>query len=712
MTRPLSRELRSLRELADCHGVLTSYRDASAERSVRASPETLVAVLRALGSPIERPGDAPAALEARRREIGDRWLDPVVIAWTGETRDVILRLPARRARGSVHIEIHLETGEIRRSASASPEGELRRAAGLAGSDTADRPIPLPAGIPPGYHRLRIRMGRARREALLIAAPRKGFIPGGRRHGRMWGVFVPLYAIQSDRSWGAGDLTGLQSLIAWAGERGGGVVGTLPLLACFLDEPFEPSPYSPASRLYWNEFYLDVARLPDLERCADARRMIASTEFEREIAALRASPLVDYRRGMALKRRVLALLARDFFGRATGEREEFERFLRTRPRLRDYARFRAACERRRGSWRTWPVRQRDGTLGPRDYEGSAERYHLYVQWRTDQQMGALSAEARRTGPGLYLDFPLGVHPDGFDVWREGRLFADGASVGAPPDAFFTRGQNWGFPPLHPEEMRRREYAYTIACLRRLMEPAGILRLDHVMGLHRLFWIPRGLDPSGGAYVRYRSEELYAILALESHRNRTLLVGEDLGTVPPQVRPAMARHGVQRSFVVQYEAGPDPDRALPRPPASSLACLNTHDMPTFAAYWRGRDIRDRASLGLLDAAGVRKEMRLRAATTRALVRRLRRDGFLRGRRASRSDVLAACLHRLAAGPARIVIVTLEDLWGEQKPQNTPGTGAERPNWRRKTRYNLERLFRHGNVASVLEGVNRCRKEKSRG
>ena len=319
-------------------------------------------------------------------------------------------------------------------------------------------------------------------------------------------------------------------------------------------------------------------------------------------------------------------------------------------------------------------------------------------------GTLSSGSRKL---LYLDLPLGTSYDGYDVWRRRDLFALQASAGAPPDDFFTKGQDWGFPPLHPERIREDGHAYFRACFANQLRYAGILRIDHVMGLHRLFWIPNGAGPPEGTYVRYPAEELYAILCLESHRHRARIVGEDLGTVPPYVRPTMARHGLRRMYVVQYELTPARRQALGKIPKASVACVNTHDMPPFAAFLDALDVDDRVSLGLLDGEEARREKIARQELARALTDFLRKRGRLpwTGGDPGGEALLRACLHHLAASAAETVIVNLEDLWLERAPQNTPGTSAERPNWRRRCRAIPSRS------SARLPGVDRALREIDR-
>ncbi len=454
---------------------------------------------------------------------------------------------------------------------------------------------------------------------MIAAPRRAFGTAGEMPP-LWGVFLPLYALSTRASWGAGDLSDLGRLIDWTAGLGGGVVATLPLLAAYLEEPCEPSPYSPASRLFWNELYLDPRACPELDAAPAARRLVDSPELRREVEALRAAPLVDYPRLMALKRRVCEEMAHRFFSRPSARQEELARFVKAKPEVETYAAFRAVLDRRGEAWPRWPERLREGALAAADYDEEDRRYHLWVQWAMSEQMRALALDARRRGPGLYLDLPLGAAGDSYDVWRQPRLFARDATAGAPPDTFFTKGQDWGFPPIDPERQRRQGYAHLVDCLRHHLEHAGMLRIDHVMQLHRLFWIPRGMGAADGVYVRYPAEELYALLSLESHRHRAAIVGENLGTVPPEVGEAMGRHGILGMYVAQYELQPGNEGRLRTPPADSAASLNTHDMPPFAAFWKGDDIKDLEDLGLYDAAQAHGEGERRRAIRREMAEQL--------------------------------------------------------------------------------------------
>lgn len=693
MTEGHRPSLRALRELARENGVQTSYLDTASRRRV-ASEAALLGTLGALGVPVTRPEDAAAALEDLRRARRDRLIEPVIVAPRGRLSFAVT-LPARRASDRITWQLVTESGEER-------AGEEK---GRASSSSHD-PIVVGERLPAGYHVLRVAAGEAAAQALVIATPWERPRDDGRRG---WGVFLPLYALRSERSWGVGDFTDLAELAEWTGGLGGETVATLPLLAAFLDEPFEPSPYSPASRLFWNELYLDVAGVPELTGSPKARAQLSSRFVTETMRELNRLPLVDYRRAMWSKRKVLEAMSESFFERPDGARwESFRRFLATKPNVEHYARFRAAGEAHRAPWTAWPARERAGRLPPAGGNRPAFRYHQYVQWLAAQQMADLAARARRAGTGLYFDMPLGVNSASFDVWQERRVFALEAAAGAPPDQFRPGGQNWGFFPLHPQRVREQGYRYPIACLRHVLSHANVLRIDHAMSLHRLYWVPQGLDTADGAYVRYPWRELYAILDVETRRAGAVIVGEDLGTVAAEVRVAMARHGVHRLYVLPFEVTPDPRQAICPPPRRSFAGLNTHDMAPFAGYWRGQDIDLAEKMGWVDRAEAKADRTMRQRQRVAVVSFLRRRGHLPAKGAVRTrDVLSACLTHLSDGVARMVVVNLEDLWLETRPQNVPGTTDEYPNWRRVARHPLERIRRLPTVLATLRRIHATRK-----
>jgi len=722
--------LDALHQLARARGVQLAYRDVRGERQA-ASAEALLAVLAALGEPVGRPEDAPEALAALRARRAARRAEPVAVAWEGRPAGVEVLVPRAALGGRVAARLELEDGRwqsSRRSLDRLPDapagrvggGPAARGAGEDG-DPVRKLLPLPPRLSPGYHRLRLDFDDGVRiETRVIAAPERAFVRDDRPH-RAWGAFVPLYALRRDegRDWGVGDLGDLEALGGWVGERGGAAVATLPLLAAFLGSegrgedtvPFEYSPYAPASRLAWNETYLDPERLPELARAPEARALLDGEELAAELATLAAGRLVDWAGVAAAKRRVLEPLADAFFfDPEEARRDAYDELLHRRPELAEYAAFRAAGERLGKPWQEWPDRLRSGDLRVGDFEEAARRYHLYCQFACEEEMRRLSQALAPLGTGLYLDLPLGVHPASFDAWRWRELFAAGASAGAPPDPFFSQGQSWGFHPLDPERSREEGHRYWIAALRHSLRHAGMLRIDHVMQLHRLFWVPVGADARDGAYVRYPEEELYAILCLESHRSRTEIVGENLGTVPERVNRAMERHAVHGMFVLPWEIDREEGtRRLHRPaPPSTVASVGTHDMPTFRAWWEALDVDDRVALGGLgdeEAGHERYLRRQERATWRA---RLAAAGRLSTREADDpAAVHGAALESMGESEARLVIVALEDLWGETEPQNVPGTWRERPNWRRRAARTLEEAAADRGAEEALARLDAVRR-----
>jgi len=699
-----------LHQLARLYNVQTAYYDVDHHRQ-QTSKDSLLAVLRALGAPVSSLNEISSAIRGKRLSIWQRILEPVTIVWGRECPVIKACLPVNLADSCLKGHLELESGEQKFFQWSADELTYLGCCEIEGTSYVVKEIRLPETLTWGYHRFIVEIKGNYAETLVISAPHKAYSPPEESKKRKWGTFLPTYALQSQNSWGSGDYSSLESLADWVVEMGGSVMTTLPLLPVFLDEPFEPSPYAPVSRLLWNEFYISIDSVPELARCLQARALLQSSSFQTEIKEQRALPLVDYRRQMFLKRRILEELGRFLLMETSDRCADFQSFIQANPVVEDYARFRAAMERQQAPWYLWPQPLRDGTLRESDCDERIQHYYMYTQWLAHQQVLSLAEKSREKDMMLYFDLPLGVHPEGYDVWRERSIFGLDVSAGAPPDAVFTRGQDWGFPPLHPDNIREQGYRYIIDSLRHHLKHAGILRIDHVMSLHRLFWIPKGLDADHGVYVHYRAEELYAILALESHRYKSIVVGEDLGTVPPYVRPEMAKHGLHRMYVVHYELACNPRKPLGQIPGNAVASLNNHDMPTFSAFWQGLDIQERLSMGLLDRKDAQVEKRNRQACKDALVSFLHSKNLLKEDNAEIRDILRACLLFLSGSKARTVLVNLEDLWLETQPQNVPGTNDKYPNWRRKARYTLEDFYQLPNVYGIMKEIDGLRKHRGK-
>lgn len=707
---PTPEQFEKLRKLACVKGLQPEYQSTFGG-AIAAPPEALIAVLRSLGVTLKEDlSDLDSTLAKAAGESFLQLTEPATVAWDGRGAKFPVRTLAHERALRAQLHIKLEGGQPIRLKIDLTRLPIKRRVELDGKSYVERVIALPVTLPIGYHDAVLSLGRRRQRVLIISAPMKAYRDSTiASEKKLCGVFSPLYSIHTKRSWGIGDFRDLGEFVYWATEAGCDFVGTLPLYSGFVDRPIEePSPYSPVSRLFWNEIFVDPRLSTEWLESPKARKLAESRSFCREVERLQKSKLVDYRGVARLKRKVFEVLADEFFARGREQTRGFRAFLKAKPLTESYAEFRAVCEKQNKMWQEWPERLRDGRIKSGDYNVAAKRYHLYVQWLAHTQLMGLSKRSRCGGLGIYLDFPLSVHAGGFDTWKERESFGTRAAAGAPPDTTHTTGQDWGILPLHPENSRRTGYRYFRACLENQMQYCGVLRLDHVMSLYRLYWVPAGLGAKNGVYVRYNCEEMFAILTLESHRHQCMLIGEDLGTVPPEVREQMTKHEILRMYVQSRSVKNDPKQPLNPEPPNSIAGLNTHDMPPFASFWRYLDLIDKVELGHLDRKKLDEKIKSRQQMQRQVVALLKREKFLRAvKGVGKSEeelarILMASLVRLARGPAKAMIVNIEDLWLEVNPQNVPATWKERPNWRRKLRFSLEDLFEADRYFSMLRRV----------
>jgi 4-alpha-glucanotransferase len=695
-----------LKELARLYDVQTSYFDVNHRRSIF-PPESLLEVLKALGAPVNAIKDVPRALRERNQFLLKNIVGPVTVAWNGVRPRVKICLPQSQDGIALDCRLETEEGDKKEWKVNFKDLPVISSVEAEGVRYVNKIVALPETLPWGYHNFFIEGKGCSGKTTVISAPLKTYRPDGGKNGREWGAFLPLYALRSAKGWGSGDYTALEKLGEGIGGLGGNIIATLPVLPVFLNEPFEPGPYAPVSRLLWNEFYVDINAIPELQECAAARALVGSAGFKKEIEAQQAEQTVDYRKIMSLKRRVMTELSKYLLTSNSRRLTELKKFAGENPIVEKYACFRAVVDKTRTTWQQWPQRLQDGEILAGDYDNEDRDYHLYAQWIAHQQIEKLAENSRKKNIKLYFDLPLGVHGGGFDVWQHRQIFAAGATAGAPPDAVFTGGQNWWCPPLHPQKIREQGYRYVADYLRHHLKYASMLRIDHVMGMHRLYWIPQGAEASRGVYVRYRAEELYAVLAVESSRSRSVIVGEDLGIVPSYVRPAMSRHGLHRMYILYYEILEKASGKLNKIPPKTIAALNTHDMPPFAGFWREDDIRERKELGLTDDKGMRQETRERHAVKIGLASFLRGRKYLKNTSPGSGEALKACLAYMSASRARFVLVNLEDLWLETRAQNVPGVGDKYPSWKNKARYNLEEILESPEVIGALKEVNGIRK-----
>jgi len=678
---------------------------------------SLTALLAALGVSAATPQEVADAIRAAELKCWRAVVPPtLVVREEAAPWKVRLNLPAAEADSPLTWRITEESGARREGALHLASLEVVESVDLDGERFVARDCPLPVATRCGYHRLAIlHDGVMLGEAAFIVVPAQCFRPSAvENEGRVWGAAAQLYAVRSECNWGIGDFTDLATLLSQWGARGAGVVGVNPLHALFPHNPEHASPYSPSSRCFVNVLYLDVEAIPDYAECEEALRQVRTPEFQSRLKALRAAELVDYTGVAQIKLPMLELCFVHFRNHhlafSTLRAQAFRAYQSAHaPALRRHALFEALQEHFHRAdpqvwgWLAWPEAYRDPAAAEvaRFAESHLERveFYEYLQWQAELQLEAVGRRSMELGlgVGLYQDLAVSVDRGGAEAWANQDMYAIAASVGAPPDGFNLRGQDWGLPPLAPERLRAAAYAPFVATLRANMRHAGALRIDHVMALARLFWVPQGREPRDGAYVHYPFEDLVGIVALESHRNRCMVIGEDLGTVPDEVRATLARVGILSYRVLFFERQHSGEFKPPAEyPADSLVTAATHDLPTLAGYWEGRDLALRQELGLFPTEEAHREQVLARAQDRArLLGALERGGLLPEGASvdpqSLPEMTSALLRQLqvflARGPARVLVVQLEDVLGVREQVNLPGTTSEYPNWRRKLPLALE-------------------------
>lgn len=534
---------------------------------------------------------------------------------------------------------------------------------------------MPADAPFGYHRLHRDDGA---EQLLITGPGRCHLPPDLL---AWGWAIQLATTRSRDSWGIGDLADLRELAAWSASAGAGFVAVGPLGAPNPGPEPEPSPYYPSTRRFGHPLHLRIEEVAGASALADELTVLATAG-----RALNRERRVDRGRVASLK-----MAALDRIWQATTDRSAFEAWRAERGiALERWATFVVLTERFGAGWQGWPEPFRDptGSAVARVATESADRvaFHAWVQWCFDQQLRAASAPLMRIA-----DMPVGVDPGGFDAWEWQDQLALDMSVGAPPDRFNAAGQSWGLPPFIPGRLREARYAPFIETIEAQLRHAGGLRIDHVLGLFRLWWIPSGEDPARGAYVRSHTDELLEIVALESHRAGALVIGEDLGTVPPGVRSELRRRRLLSTRLALFERGRP--RSYPR---QSFAGVTTHDLPTVAGVWTGSDLADQAGSGALPDPEAMALLRSRLARASAA-----------GAEASLDDVVHGLHAGLAASRSMLVAATLEDALGVEERPNVPGTVAsQRHNWSLALPAPLEEVLGHPGVVAMAETLRRSR------
>jgi 4-alpha-glucanotransferase len=718
-----------IEKLARLRGLGDAYHNYRGELQYF-SLETKAGILRAMGCAVD---DATAlAAEIAQIEVA-RWRKtlPVVATAQGARIGFDINVTARQFGGTIVWRVLLEDGSrLDGAVSSAVCAEVWRGE-VGGSWITRRRFELGADLPPGYHEFEAKIaGGAADRCLLIVSPRKCFEPPALAAGRrLWGVAVQLYTLRSNSNWGIGDFGDLKMLIRWLAPCGAGFIGVNPLHALAPADPARSSPYSASSRHFLNVLYISVPQVAEFEDCTAARARVADPEFAHRLDSLRAGQLVDYRGVAESKFEILELLYQDFrdkhlAARTRRGRDYLDFVARRGLPLQMHARFDALDRHFRealgsaSGWMSWPQEYRDvnGSAAARfalEHREEVE-FFAYLQWLAHEQLVRAQALTRELGMpiGLYGDYAVGANPSGSETWMDHSGYCLGAEIGAPPDPLALKGQGWGIPPADPAALQAQRLQGFIQLIRDNMRYYGALRLDHVMSLYRLWWVPAGCPATAGAYVHYPLQELLTVLSLESARSSCLVVGEDLGVVPDAMRQAMPEFGLYHYKVLLFQKIAGRFRRPDEYERQALAAATTHDLPTLHAYWEARDIELRRRLNLYPSTEIESDVvRQRDHDREMLLIALREQGINPAHPNAPlepyTEELGQALHLyLARSSAALVALQIDDLLGMTDPVNVPGTFAEYPNWQRKVTASIEDMAARGDLKARLAEINRAR------
>jgi 4-alpha-glucanotransferase len=717
-----------IERLARARGIGDAYYTYKGELK-HFSLATKSAILRAMHCRI----DDAAALE--RQIFESEATHPVglvgdVVVLRNGARVARINTPAIERNALLHWRVELEGGGERagdiRAWDLPERGSWQRD----GSWYVLRDLALPEDLPLGYHRLHLELEFAGSESCpLIVTPDRCHEPAKLAQGaRLWGVAVQLYTLRSATNWGIGDFTDLREVLRMAAAAGADFVGTSPVHALFPSDPMLYSPYSASSRHALNVMFIDVAAVPEAKGSRRAQAMLTDPAFRARLARVREATQVDYAGVASLKMPVLRAAFERFrdehLARHTPRAAACRAFLRERGEpMRLHILFDALdgyLRRTHGSgagWHNWPQEYRhpDSPAVRRFAETHADEvdFHGYLQWLAAEQLAAVRQLARELGlsVGLYGDYAVGVNASGSETWSDQTLYCTGAAIGAPPDPIGLGGQEWGIPPQDPRALRRAAYAPFVALIRASMRHCGALRLDHVMALFRQWWVPRGLKSADGGYVHYPLEELLGVVALESQRQQCLVVGEDLGVVPDEIRRALPQFGVYHYKVTMFEQKDGEFVAPADYVRHALATVTTHDLPTLHGWWSGHDIDIWEKLGFHADPEVTALARSdRAEARERLLRALRAEGLWTATDDAvpgYSEELSVAVHLfLARSRAALVTVQIEDIIGMLEPVNVPGTSSEYSNWTRRVTADSAAIFARPQTRKLAAALTAAR------
>ncbi|MCC5852203.1 MAG: 4-alpha-glucanotransferase [Alkalimonas sp.] len=713
-------------------GIESSYTDAYGQPQ-QVSESSQLALLTALGLDCTDEDSLTASIQQQQARWWQQPLLPVSVQQQDQPLHLELRLALSQANEPISLNLITEDGKQQRFSLTPVDGELLQVVQQQEQEFHLYQHALAQHLPPGYHRLRITSPAALRcEQSLIVTPAQCYQPKTFAEQKQWGVSVQLYGLRSERNWGIGDFTDLQQLLRVLAKQGADFVGLNPIHALYPAMPEHASPYSPSSRRWLNCSYLDVTAMPGYQQSVECQQWVGRAEFQQQLKEQRSRDWVDYSAVMALKLPVLKLLHQWFCQHGDAAlHADYSRFKdEGGESLQQQALYDALHaelyqqDPQHWGWPNWPedYRRPDSAAVKafRKQHAEALDFYCYLQFCADQQLARAQAVAKEAGMllGIYRDLAVGVSEASMEIWANPELYCRDASVGAPPDPLGPQGQNWGLPPMSPWQLFQQGYRPFIDLLRSNMQHAGALRIDHVMALLRLWWVPNtAADARGGAYVYYPIMDLLGILALESQRQQVVVIGEDLGTVPDGIRDLLTQHGVYSYRVFFFEQAQDGGFISPAHyPEQALATLCTHDLPTLIGFWHCDDLKLGQQLGLYpDEAQLQQLFEQRHRNKQRILDSLHGHGALPAdyprqvEQVGMEPVLARALQlHLAKGHSQLLSLQLEDWMQMTQPVNVPGTSDEYPNWRRKLSQTLEHWQQDPAQQGLMQQLTQARRD----
>lgn len=698
-----------INELAELCGIVPAYWDIFGNKHITPI-ETKKAILKAMKLDIDSDESIKNEIYAQKAHPWNRFAEPVkVISVNAQPFKISIHVPVeereedrvsiswsiRNEKGQKIDEFILSGNELAISDRRWMYG--RRYIKIDLSDKCHRDI--------GYYSIdiifRIPNMEISGSSRIIITPDSCYMPQELENGKTWGLSVNLYCIRSSQNWGTGDFGDLKKIVRWISELKGGFIGINPLHAIPNKKPFGISPYSPITRLYKNFIYLDIESIPEVKEL-----MAHDREIQDSLNELRSCELIDYEKVASLKisvlRNAFEIFYREHYLKDSIRYKDFQRYISEEGNnLESFAAYMALSEEFGESWQQWPEGYRTPSSHTvREYKKIHEKeilFYSYIQWLIDEQLKEIVKHSRMP-VGIYHDLAIGSIGGGSDAWMAQDVIADAIDLGAPPDDFNPTGQNWGLPPLVPERLKESGYEFFIQTIRKNMQHFGALRIDHALGMFRQFWIPKGMPASHGAYVKQPTEDLLRIITLESVRNRTVIIAEDLGTIGENVRETLFRFYMLSYRLLYFERNyPDPSFLSPeRYPDIALCAATTHDLPTLYGWWVGRDIDLKKRLGIFpDESAWQRNISERERDKSLLIEAIKSQGLFSDAHSPYLDEMTPelCLviyEYLARTPCKLVAVSLDDAIGTIDQQNMPGITDSYPSWMQKTPVTLEQML----------------------